>query len=103
MGAGQCSQTAEQVIIKIKDVLLNSAGIDLAIIDEELDSLSGSIPDPFAGLEKTTYLQEKYFREHFSYIVSLCLSIWSCGAMHIDWMLTQSLQACSFGLCLIEK
>ena len=72
-----CSRTPEQVTIKIKDVLLNSAGIDLAIINEELDTLSGSIPDPFAGLE-TTYLQEKYFREHFTYIVSLCLSIWSC-------------------------
>ena len=34
-----------------------------------LDSLFCNIPNPFHGLE-TTYMQEKYFRDHFQFLVS---------------------------------
>ena len=64
-----CSLGAEHIANTTKVGLLNS-GIDSSIV-EGLDFTSGGFPDPFAGLG-TSYLQEKYFKENFPYVVSAC-------------------------------
>ena len=59
-----CSQAADDIHKAMKERLLE-CGIEPLVL-EELDSID--IPDPFEGLS-TAYLQEKYFREHFPYVV----------------------------------
>ena len=55
-----------KVIVKRK---LLEAGVTNAVI-EDIDDAISEYPDPISGI-RTAYLQEKFFKDHFHYVVSL--------------------------------
>ena len=58
-----------KVIVQRK---LLEAGVAYAVIEDINDAVS-ELPDPFSGLQ-TAYLQNKFYKDHFHYVVSLCIS-----------------------------
>ena len=56
-----------KVIVQRK---LVDAGVANAVIEDINDAIS-ELPDPFSGLQ-TAYLQNKFYKDHFHYVVSLC-------------------------------
>lgn len=67
LAAEVCLHTVGVVKASVKSTLGN-AGICFSNIDG-LDEVLMNVPDVFEGLE-TTYMQEKYFRDHFNLMVS---------------------------------
>jgi len=79
-----CQSLFQNTLVRVKEGVrdrLSHAGINYLDI-EELDSAI-DLPDPFEALN-TIHLQDKYFKEHFNYLVSVCDRPSFDGLFHYD-------------------
>ena len=71
-----CRNVCTQIQSQIKGTIfqkLSEHDVDSLIIDDVLESITDSYQDPFVKLS-SSYLREKYYKEHFPYLVSVKLN-----------------------------
>ena len=67
-----CRSVCTQLQSQMKDVIyekLSEHDVDSTIIDDVMEAMTSSYQDPFMKLS-SSYLREKYYKEHFPYLVS---------------------------------